>query len=282
MSESDDTNFESEPYLDQFDFTVTLNGSEYELNESWRDAIERRAANEYEGNHLFECYWRVATEEDAADEDTIHNTGDPILVIETEGPMVPWEKLDQLELEEQTPEAFDSVDSGSGSDVDEGNGMRTVKPGEVQDSDEEREKNRTHFEVTPQDFQDVPSPEGEDPERVPAKPEEFDSPKMVMWVPDNPEIEHSWGAGEAISPMYNWVEWNVQAKADQPRPAREKDDSHDHYETLAKSHDCEEIDSDASESELSKPETNDEPSGSVKRKGEGWFEGERVGDRWNV
>jgi hypothetical protein len=280
MSETDDADFESEPYMEQFEFTVTLNGTEYAVNESWRNSIEKRARNEYSENHLFECFWRVADESDAEESD-IHQKGDPILVIETEGPMVPWEKLDQLELEEQTPEAFDGVDTGGGSDVDEGNGMRTVKPGEVQDSDEEREKNRTHFEVTPQDFQDVPSPEGEDPERVPAKPEEFDSPKMVMWVPDNPEIEHSWDAGEAISPMYNWVEWNVQAKADQPRPAREKDSSHDHFETLAQSHDCEEV-GEVSEQELSDPDTS-EPSGSVQRKGKDSFEdGKYGGGHWSV
>ncbi len=239
MSETDEDL--EETYSDEPQYTVDLNGTRYALNKDWRATIQRRAELEYEGNEWTECFWKVASADDAENSD-IHEVGDPILVIETEGPFVPWEKLDQLEVEMQGTSSYQEFDSGSGSDVDEGNGMKTIKPGEVdpnEGSDDEREVSRTHFGITPQDFQEVPSPDGEDPEKIPPKPQEFDEPTMVMWVPDNPEIEHSWSAGEAIAPMYNWIEWNVQAKANQPRPARDKADSHDHFEGLAKSHDSE-------------------------------------------
>jgi hypothetical protein len=178
---------------------------------------------------MFSCWWKVASERDAEESD-IHSKGDPILVIETEGINVPWERLDQLELEEQTTDAFGEMDTGS-------NDMRTT------DSDE-REKERAHFGITPQEFEEVPSPEGEDADKVPAKPESFDEPKMVAFVPEDPDVTHTWGAGEALSPMHNWVEWNVQVRADQPRS--DKDDSHDHWESILSMDDCEELGEDDS------------------------------------
>ena len=281
MSETDEDL--EEKYSDEPQYTVDLNGTRYALNKDWRATIQRRAELEYEGNEWTECFWKVASADDAENSD-IHEVGDPILVIETEGPFVPWEKLDQLELEMQGTSSYQEFDSGSGSDVDEGNGMKTIKPGEVdpnEGSDDEREVSRTHFGITPQDFQEVPSPDGEDPEKIPPKPQEFDEPTMVMWVPDNPEIEHSWGAGEAIAPMYNWVEWNVQAKANQPRPVRDKADSHDHFESLAKSHGCEKVD-EIDEEETSTESEQDE-SGSVKRKGKDQFEnGKFGGNNWQI
>ena len=271
-----------ETYSDEPQYTVDLNGKRYELNEAARRSIQRRAENEYSENHLFDCFWKVASAEDAQKSD-IHEQGDPVLVIETEGTTVPWEKLDQLQLEMQDTSAFDGVDQGS-SDVNEGGGMKTIKPGEVSDgsgSDDTREKNRTHFGITPQSFEEVPSPEGEDPEKIPPKPQEFDEPTMVVWLPENPDIEHSWSAGEAIVPMFNWVEWNVQTKADQPRMRADTDDSHDHWESLLASHGCEVVGELAPKQEPPKPEKKE--SGSAKRKGKKRFtDGTAGGDNWNV
>lgn len=289
MSETDDTPTEEEleeKYEDDESgpqYTVDLNGKRYAMNEEWRESIQQRARGEYRENTMFSCWWRVATADDEADPDTVHQEGDPILVIETEGPMVPWEKLDQLELEMQDTSAFDGVDSGS-SDVNEGGGMKTIKPGEVQDDNdsEKREKNRTHFGITPQDFQEVPSPEGEDPDKIPPKPQEFDEPKLVFWIPDHPDIDHTWSAGEAIAPMYNWVEWNVQQKANQPRINEDKDNSHDHFESLAKHYDCEKVGELAPKQQPPEPDQSGE-SGSVKRKGKKSFEdGKYGGSNWNV
>lgn len=254
-------------------YTVTLNGKSYELNKDARRRIQNRAESEYEENWMLSCWWKTASKADAEDEDTVHEVGDPILVIETEGPIVPWERLDQLEIEEQTTDSFQEFDNSGDS------GMRTVKPDE--EGDEEREKERTHFGITPQEFEEVPSPDGEDSDKVPAKADSFDEPKMVMFVPDNPEIEHTWSAGEAMSPMTNWVEWNVQQKANQPRLSEDgdgSDDSHDHWESILSVDDCEVV-GEESDDILDKvdegPDSDDEVEDRFKH-------GKNGGGHWNV
>jgi hypothetical protein len=278
MSETSDSDKDlEEKYSDEPQYTVDLNGKRYSLNKQARQRIQSRAKSEYSENPMFSCWWKTASESDAENSE-VHEIGDPILVIETEGRTVPWEKLDQLELEMQDTSAFDGVDDDDG--------MKTVKPGEVSDDagsdDNSREKNRTHFGVTPQDFQEVPSPEGEDPDKVPPAPKEFDDPEMVFWIPEHPDIEHSWSAGEAMAPMANWVEWNVQAKANQPRLSQDKDDSHDHWESILKMDECEVVGEMAPKQQPSEPDEKQE-SGSVKRKGEKSFEdGKYGGGHWNV
>lgn len=283
MSESEDNSENEEQNSPQY--TVTLNGREYEMTEEWREAIQERAKLEYEENHLFSCWWRIATSEDEKDSDTVHEEGDPILVIETEGPMVPWDKLDQLELEMQDVSSYQEHDTGSGSDVDEGNGMRTIKPGEVDDggsNDEDPEVERLHFGLTPQSFEEVPSPDGEQGERVPPKPDQFDEPTMVMWVPEDPSLEHTWSAGQAITPMHNWVEWNVQQRANQPQPTEDKADCHDRFESMAKHYGCEKI-RELKPKQKPSGSTESEKSGSVERKGEKSFEeGKYGGNNWRV
>jgi hypothetical protein len=260
-------------------YTIDVNDSRYQLNEEFRASIQQRAEREFAENEFVSCWWRVADSSDGNDTDSVHEQGDPILVIETVGPIVPWEKLDQLELEMKDTDSFQEHDTGSGSDVDEGNGMRTIKPGEVNDSDEEREIPRTHFGITPNSYEEMPSPDGESEDTVPQEPVEFDEPTLVKWVPDNPDITHSWETGRAMVSVDSWVEWNVQQRADQPR-TEEGDDWNNHYESLLQMHDCEKV------AELqpnqSPPDGNDEPSGSQQRKGKDWFEGNAVGDRWNV
>lgn len=234
-------------------YTVTLNQTEYSLNEDIRSRIEERAANEYEGNRLFSCWWKVASATDAEDSD-VHEQGDPILVIETEGTAVPWDKLDQLQVEDESTESFESLDTGS------------------DDDGEPEEKNRTHFGVTPSDYEEMPSPDGEEQDNVPEKPESFDEPKLVVFVPEDPDKDHTWGAGEAIAPMCNWVEWNVQAKADQPR--LDESDCHDHWESLVKMDEC-----DVLEKNVSQDSTDSQQDVSVPDKFE---DGTRGGDNWRV
>lgn len=286
--EEDDLEELEEKYSDEPQYTVDLNGKRYSLNEEARERIQTRAKNEYSDNPMFSCWWRVATAEDEDDEDTVHQEGDPILVIETEGTIVPWEKLDQLELEMQDTSAYQEFDTGSGSDVDEGNGMKTIKPGEVQDgagAEGGKEKSRTHFGITPQGFQEVPSPDGEDPNKVPPKPVEFDEPKLVYWIPEHPDIEHSWSAGEALAPMANWVEWNVQQKANQPRLTKDKADSHDHWESILKMDECSVV---AELAPKQTPDKSDDDSSSgdsaaVQRQGKDSFENGRFGgNNWTI
>lgn len=272
----DDEDLE-ETYADEdaAQYTVDLNGKRYRLNGDVRERIQTRAKLAFDGNEYVSVWWRVATAEDEQDDDTVHEAGDPLLVIETEGRMVPWSKLDQLELEMQDESAFDGVDDGSG-------GMRMVDA-DADGDDGGEEKNRTHFGVTPQNFEEVPSPDGEDPDRVPAKPREFDEPSMVMFIPDNPDLEHTWETGEAITSVTSWVEWNVQQKANQPRLDEEAADSHEHWESILAIDDCDVVGELAPSQDPKPDDSDDDVSGSVERKGEDRFtNGTANGDNWNV
>jgi hypothetical protein len=248
-------------------YTVRVNNKEYELNEAARERIESRARHEYAGNERFSCWWKTASDYDSKNSH-IHEVGDPILVIETAGTRVPWENLDQLELEMNDVTSFQGFDTSSS-----------------EDSEGRREKSRTHFGITPNSFEEVPSPDGEDPDKVPAKPRQFDEPSMVWWIPDSPDIDHTWAAGEAMVSMDSWVEWNVQARVDQPRPSSDKKDSHDHWESILKMDDCQVVrELQPNQSPPKKPEKPKKgKSGSVKRKGEDQFEnGKFGGSNWTI
>lgn len=253
------------------DYNVTLNGTTYELNSSFRDALEHRAELEYQKNSTFSCWWNVAEEPDPNDphyerakeqwENNIHESGDPILTIETDGVMVPWDSLDKLETEmiaEQEPDPpQDDPD-----EIDEGGGMKTVDPDTPRSTNNEI-FGRNHFALTPHRFEEVPSPGGDDPEKIPQEPEKLDESMLVLWVPRHPDVEHTWSAGEAMIPMSSWVEWNVQKRADQPQPSKDKDNSHDRFESLCHIHDCEVVE--------------EKTAGSVKRKGQDSFKNGKFG-----
>lgn len=249
------------------EYTIDVNGRRYRLNEDFREAIETRARHEYEDNPRFSCWWMVADPahyDDEEWENSVHERGDPILVIETEGPMVPWENLDQLEVG-----MFDDDDEEE--EKDNGNGT-------VLEPDDDTEVERTHFDITPSDYEEVPGPQGIDPSKVPAKPESYDEPVMVSWVPEDPDLDHTWGAGEAITSVYSWVEWNVQKRADQPQPSEDKPDCHDRFESLCRVFDCEKVGEVSTKQDI----PSDTP-GSVERKGEDAFEDGRYGGgHWSV
>jgi len=274
---------------DNADYTVQVNGKEFELNEEARTAIQTRAKHEYSENPMFSCFWKVAHPSQYAEgewDETIHQEGDPVLVIETEGPMVPWERMDKLnvEMQEVGPESqldrqMDRDDDQRPDEQDNGNGLKTIDPDDVDEA--EKTIGRTHFGLTPQSFEEVPSPDGEEADKIPPKPEKLEGPSLVTWVPENPEVEHSWSAGEAICPMYNRIEWNVQVKANQPRLTKDKDNSHDHWESLLKSHDCDKL-AELGPSQRT-PSKDDQPSGQVQRKGKDQFEdGKYGGNNWQV
>lgn len=267
------------------DYTLDVNGKRYELNEEFRSALQRRAELAYEENPVFSCWWQVAKRENysaEAWENNIHEEGDPVLVIETEGVMVPWDRLDQLEA--TMPQRIDDAEIMDDADdeaeeLDSGNWMKTLPPEDQPRRSSKEIFGRTHFSLTPHRYEEVPSPGGDDPDKIPPAPEEMgEDPQMVMWVPRHPDIEHTWGTGEAIAPMASWVEWNVQQRANQPKPNKEKQNSHDSFESLCRIHDCEVI------GEYTP--SNDIPqgtSGSVERKGEEAFEnGKYGGGNWHV
>lgn len=258
------------------EYTVDLNGKRYRLNEQFRDDIERLARAEYGENDFFDCWWGVAKEHQYDDDGwrkNNHMDGDPILTIETTGVMVPWDKLDQLDADMRPPSPQE-LDDDDPDEIDEGGGMKTIDPSRPDNNDI---FGRSHFAITPHRFEDVPEPGGDDPESIPPKPEKIDGVEMLTWLPRHPDITHTWSAGEAISPMTSWVEWNVQLYADQPQPRRGKNNSHDRIESLCKVHDCEVI-----AEYTSSDDVPDGTSGTVERKGEDWFDGDVVGDRWDM
>lgn len=265
-------------------YTIDINGKRYELNEEFRAALETRARAEYRKNPVFSCWWSVARKENHSDEaweDNIHEEGDPILTIETEGVMVPWDRLDQLEAHMPRHVEVDGADPDDGDveELDAGNGMKTIPPEDnpSQPSNDEI-FGRTHFSLTPHRFEEIPNPGGDNPDKVPPKPIEMDGePEMVVWLPRHPDIEHMWGAGETISPMGSWVEWNVQQRANQPRPNKDKSNSHDSFESLCRIHDCEVV------AEATPSNDVPEEAGQVERKGEkAYEEGRYGGGNWHV
>lgn len=259
------------------EYTITLNGKRYELSDAFRASVERRARLEYEGNPTFDCYWTVARREDYTDEqweNNIHKEGDPLLVIDTTGPRVPWERLEQLEIIDAGPP--DRQDGGEKNEYDGGGGAATVDRDEIERSDEGDPFGKNHFLALPYDYQDVPQPEGDDPNKIPTAPETFDDPSMVLWVPRDPSIDHTWSVGDAITSVATHFEWNVQKRADQPARTKDKPNSHDTFESLCRICDCEVIGEVAPSDEV--PE-----SGSVQRKGKKAFEdGKYGGDNWHV
>lgn len=227
-------------------YSITLNGKKYALNEELRRSIQDRAEKEFEENDSFSCWWKVASPDQYDDdrwEQHIHDAGDPVLVIETTGRIVPWDRLDQLQVEmqevgpqSQLDSQMDDADTDP-NEKDNGNGLKTIDPDDVDES--EKEIGRTHFPMTPKQFEEVPDPDGEDPHKIPPKPVQMDDePAMIKWIPDHPDIDHSWSTGEAITAVHTRVEWNVQKRADQPQLAEEKDTSHDHWESILSIYDC--------------------------------------------
>jgi len=258
------------------EYTLDVNGKRYSLNEKFRAALEKRAELEYKENESFECWWKVAS----GDGDWLmraHDAGDPVLVIETTGKMVPWDRLDQLEMDMKPPQ-FMNFDDDESDDIDSGNGMAEMSPSGDSHSPAEPDFGRVHFGLTEDRFDEVPSPGGYDPEKIPQKPEEMDENMMVMWVPRHPAIDVTWGAGEAMTSMHNRVEWNVQEKAEQPRPVKDKRNSHDAFESLCKIYGCDLIGeyTPANDIPRGKP-------GQIQRKGKKPYkEGKYGGGNWSV
>lgn len=295
MTENDNGESESEREdSEEPEYAIEVNNKLYELNEEIRETIEERARREYEENSMFSCWWKTASSEQYEDgewEDTIHDEGDPVLVIETAGPMVPWERLDTLDVQMQEvgPQSeldrqMDEADTDP-NETDNGNGVKSVPKDEVSDNenaveDSEPETGRTHFRLTPKEYEEIPDPDGEDPDKIPAAPMEMDGdPALIWWVPDHPDIEHTWTSGKAVAPMQSWVEWNVQKKADQPRISEDKATSHDHWESLLKYHECEVVAKMVPRQDVPGNTSTGEPD---EREEPEPLEGKYGGDNWTV
>lgn len=247
--------------------TVDVNGRRYELSKTFKERIEQFAEGEYGDNQRFDCWWKV-------------DEGDPVLVIETLGTKVPWDRVDKLEMDMDEPEHELASD---GNEMDAGNGMVEIDPDEEDDGARDNvDFGRTHFIVTPQRYEEKPTPVSEEKDKLPLKPEKMGhEPEMMTWIPRHPDIDVTWAAAETLVPVESWIEWNVQEKADQPRPSgderRDKPDSHDMIESMCNTYGCEMIGESTPSNDI-----GDDASGQVERKGEEWFDGSVVGDRWRM
>lgn len=235
-------------------YKLDLNGTRYKLSDEFRIAIQDRATRAYQMNEYFSCWWRVATEEDAEDSSTVHEEGDPILVIETVGETVPWRSLDQLEpqMKMNTPDTDTNSDTDDTTDIDGGNGMKLLSPDDAPtgDTSGKQADDRLYFPLSGQRFEELPQPEGVDPDKIPQKLERVNEEgQLVVWIPNNTSRTEVWSTGESIVPVdhtgKNAIEWNVQKRADQPRfdtwTEEMKQHSHTHWESIVKLYDCENI-----------------------------------------
>jgi hypothetical protein len=177
------------------------------------------------------------------------------------GVMVPWERLDRLK-----PETIQEDEPDNSSDEDDG-------------------KDRTHFRQESVTKELVTDPDGDDEAELPPATQEMpDESVLVKWLPDHPDIEHTWATGEAMIPTHSWVEWNVQQYADQPlvgdstNPFEET--RNDRWENICKRHDCEQVGTTTS-IQTPSGSTQDKYKTNQKREIED-IGGKYNGNNWNV
>lgn len=279
------------------ELTIMLNGREYALTESFKQAIEERAERAFSENWFFDCHWEE------------NERGDPILAIETAGEWVPVDRLERLEFEMAPAES--EQDDGSDDDddeteeVDAGNGMKTIPRDEVdlspgdgpENLNEEEDVPDTGFMVTHPNRQYVPQPEQDDPEKVPPHPDELPAdPTYVQWIPADDSITEHWETGRALIPLSQDISWNLQLRADEAidgatREAPDEDNGgvkevpktnrHDEWEEMMERHDCEVVSEKQLSDEPPKGEDAQENGGYQGREAEP-LDGKYGGDNWGV
>jgi hypothetical protein len=232
--------------------TIELNDTVYELSEEMKRSIEQRAESAFEENHFLDYYW------------TENERSDPVLSIETEGKVVPWDRLERLEFEEvveQEQQQQSQDDDTEKDDVDSGSGVKSVpkddvdmsSPDPTADDEEGGDDPDTKFMVTHPSKHYVPQPDDDDPEKLPPDPDELpEDPTLVSWIPDSGR-EEVWSTGKALVPTNIFIEWNIQLRADEvPDDATKmaadsdggvtqvrKTHNHDEWEKMAEMFDCE-------------------------------------------
>lgn len=222
--------------------SVCVNGKVYRLSDDFKASIEKIAENEYGENNFLSYHWRIA---DSDDEE--HESGDPLLCIETEGHYVPWDSLSEFELEmqERGPQMIDpsSDDDTEPQERDNGNGVKTVKKDEV-DMDDDEPDDMQDFKMTmmPQNFRPIPDPDDGKFSTFPTEPREYDEeagPIMVIPIPQN-QREERWAAGRSLVPVFTCVEWNLQKRADTVDSfgTNEHGNSHDKWQDWLERLDC--------------------------------------------
>lgn len=262
--------------------TIQVNGKEYALNENLKQSLEERAEIAFEGNRYVDFYWKE------------NGRGDPILVIDTAGEMVPVDRLERLEFE------YQDVDSEEREDIDNGNGVKSVpkedvdlNPGDGPNSpNEEAEVPDTSFMVTHPNKNYVPQPEEDDSDKVPPHPDELpEDPTYVQWVPEDDSLTEHWSTGRTLIPLDQFVEWNLQSRADEapdgsmkkPSPEKEvpKTTRHDEWEKMLERNGCEVVATKQPTHTPDIPEEDNSQSGYNGRSRED-IGGKFDGNNWNV
>jgi len=227
--------------MDNTNTTVTVNGKQYALNDSFRAEIEQIAENEYGENEFLSYYWRVAD-----DSDDEHNEGDALLCIETEGKMVPWDKLSEFEMQMESvgPQFIMPDTNGDDSDhSDNGNGTQSID-GDSTPASGDDTVDDFKLPMFPRGYRPIPDADDGRFDTVPPAPKKYDESEPILLVPIPMDTrEERWAAGEAMIPVSTYVEWNMQRRAD-TAPAYGTEShghSHDKWEAWLENHGCEVI-----------------------------------------
>jgi len=201
------------------ELSISVNNTEYQLNESLRALIEQRIKSEYGDNNFLEYYW------------TIENN-DPVVKIETEGNRVPWDKLSEFEVNKdhdqdntsptsnstasnQSPKSSGASHNGQGGLMKmPRNDTSNTSNTNTNEQDDVDDYKKVMF---PESYRPFPDPDDQNFGTLPPMPDEFDEDEneetLVIPIPENQRSER-WAAGEAIIPVYSTLTWNLQKRAD--------------------------------------------------------------------
>jgi len=234
------------------ELTVTIEQDdtryEYSLSDSFQSYIETTAEHSYEGNEYTELFWDEFSDEweesDHLESDIPRtNYGDPILSIQTSGPIVPLRRVVQpqeAKTIEPDSDAVEIINDDSKDETDSGEAL-TFLP----DSDDEDE---TSYDIAQLVQGSIETREEQlDEGRLPRAPtEESKIPQFLQLVPEQDWTV--WATAESLLPVANTYYWNIQSRIDYPPvPAQTTDDdreklrdhSHDRWQTILEQHDCE-------------------------------------------
>lgn len=201
------------------ELSISVNNTEYQLNESLRALIEQRIKSEYGDNNFLEYYW------------TIENN-DPVVKIETEGNRVPWDKLSEFEVNKdhdqdntsptsnstasnQSPKSSGASHNGQGGLMKmPRNDTSNTSNTNTNEQDDVDDYKKVMF---PESYRPFPDPDDQNFGTLPPMPDEFDEDEneetLVIPIPENQRSER-WAAGTAIIPVYSTLTWNLQERAD--------------------------------------------------------------------
>ena len=267
------------------DLTVTVEtdggSSVYKLNEDARSAIERRAEIAFEENTLFDYWWETYNDtfEDHHGPNQVSRAqyGDPVLVIETEGKVVPAENVVQPQQAQMIDASETDNMKEGGEENTKGSDMMTLLP-ERDEPDEEdyslEQLARSYIESREEQIEDG---------RLPREPKE--EPKVPHFIQTVPELGgENWSTAKAMFPAAGMYYWDVQARIDYPpvMPDQTKEQArqltHERWEENFERWGCEIVDEKRHTSDEEERKPWDYSSGEAdetKDMGE-------VGTRWNL